>query len=253
MQGRGHGGIDADHKLQPFLLCPQPDQAHNVGQHGRRAVIRADDLHAARLEPGHVQNLVDGVQKELACDLNVMRVFTDFFADVLAQGALVEADDRVDGRADFVTHTGKEALLRTVQILDLLLLPLDDAVFLRVYLRDEGKERADESRHQQHREEGLCMLHGDGALGQKLRVQIRGKPAAAVDQDTQGKRNNPLPILRDKEHIDQRKRGDRRPAAVNAAGGEEGQRIDGEVEQPRNRRAEAHPTGLKREGDGHRE
>ena len=111
MQLRGKPGINLNAKVESLLPCLLPDHAHDVGKQRGGTVVAFQNLHAAGLELGHVQNLVDGMKQNPACDIDVACVFAHLVGDVGPERHLVKAYDRVYGRADLVAHAREEALL----------------------------------------------------------------------------------------------------------------------------------------------
>ena len=110
-------------------------------------------------------------------------------------------------------------LLRLIQFFDLLLLFLNDAVLRLIYFYNEGEQHAQQQRHQQDRQERLGVLRGHRMPDKHLRVEIGDQIAGPAGKDTDGHHRDAFPALRDQEYINQRERGDRRGAAVHAAGG----------------------------------
>ena len=91
-------------------------------------MVRLDqELHASRLELTHIKDIVDEVEQELTCRLDIDGVLNNFIADVFTEDHLVKSDDGVDRRSDLMAHVGEETVLRLVEHVDLLTL------FLRGY------------------------------------------------------------------------------------------------------------------------
>ena len=79
-----------------------------------------------------------------------------YFPDiVLAQDQLIEPNDRVDRRTDFMAHAGKEMVFRPVQLLNLLFLLLGDGVFLFIHPVQEHEDYAGEQPNHNHGKGGI--------------------------------------------------------------------------------------------------
>ena len=154
--------VNLDGKVEPLFLGLKPHHTCYIRQHVCGNVVCAILPDAARFKTRHIENLVYAVQQLLAGNLDIEGVLAHFVRYVLAQRHLVQTDDCVHRRANFVAHAREEAILRKVECFDFLLLTLYDAPFGVVNPSDEGEQRAEQQRYQRDGEERFHVLleHG---------------------------------------------------------------------------------------------
>ena len=95
--------------LQVFVPALAADNGVHLLQHPGEGELLAFDGHAARLDPAHVQNIVDDAQQVIGGSPDPGQVLLHLFAGGrFVHGNVVQADDGVHGRADLMAHIGQE-------------------------------------------------------------------------------------------------------------------------------------------------
>ena len=126
----GDGRVHMQPKVQPFVSGLDPDHIDNFRKKCACFVGNVDNFHFAGFDLGQIQNVVDERQQYFAGALNVPRVFRHILRDVTPQNDLVQSDDGIDGRTNFVAHAGEKMILRFVQLFDLFFLLPGQLIFL---------------------------------------------------------------------------------------------------------------------------
>ena len=121
-------------KLQALFSRLNPDHIDNLGKEGSCLIGDINDFHLPGFDLGDIQNVIDQRKQQFTGPLDVPCILRHFLGSLLPQNNLVQPDDRVNRRADLMAHAGKEVVLRPVQLLNLLFLPLGKGVFLFIHL-----------------------------------------------------------------------------------------------------------------------
>ena len=184
-----NAGIDIYTEIQTLFAGAVFGHAYKVKYHGPDIVGDRNDLHFSGFNLRHIQNVIDHRQKDLGGGLNIVRILRDILGNILAEDHLVQADDRIDRRADFMAHAGKEAVLHTVERFYFAAL-LQRLIHGFAKHRDlEAEHEAEHSPYDQDGEQrvhigrahGMCG-HKAGITGSKSIAQ-GGDQSAHSDQD----------------------------------------------------------------------
>ena len=84
------------------------------------------NLHIARLNLGHIQDIVDYLQKNFTRRLNVFSILCHLIRNILPQYHLIQPDNRIDRCPYLMAHAGKKSVLRLIQLLDFFFLSLGE-------------------------------------------------------------------------------------------------------------------------------
>ena len=107
-----HFGVDVDPDLDALLARGRRDVEHRPAHRLFGAEARVGQPFAAGLEPRHVENVADDMEQIFAAGQNVRAIVAIFLRsqrpEGLASHQLRESDDRVERRAQFMTHVGEE-------------------------------------------------------------------------------------------------------------------------------------------------
>ena len=213
----GNGRVHVQLELQALFLGLDPDHIDDLGEKRAGFIGDVDDLHLSGLDLGYVQRVVDQRQQQLAGALDIPRVLRNVLRNILPQDELVQPDDGIDGRADLVAHAGEEVVLRPVQLLDLLLLPLGEGVFLLIHPIQEHEQHAGEQSHHNH---------GKGGIQQRVLVEVRHGELREIEggavaehrlRHTQSEKYDSAPALQGDADVNKAEHKPLRHAAVKSA------------------------------------
>ena len=218
----GNGGIHMELKFQALFLGLDPNHVDDFRKEGPGLIGDVDNLHLSGFDFGDVQNVVNQGEQQLAGPLDIPGVLRYLRRDVLPQDDLIESDDRVDGRADLVAHAGKEVILRPVQLLDLLFLPLREGILLLVHPVQEHEQDAGEQPHHNHGKGGVKQCVVLRIRRGKGRIVKGGAVAKQRLRRTKSEKDRPAPSLQGDADVDEAEHKPLRHAAVKAACGKKG-------------------------------
>ena len=224
----GDGGVHVELELQALLLGLDPYHVDDLREEGPGLIGDVDALHLSGLDLGDVQDVVDEGQQQLAGPLDIPGVLRHLLGDVLPQDDLVEADDGVDRGADLVAHAGEEVVLRPVQLLDLLLLLLGEGVLLLIHPVEEHEQHAGQQPDHNHGEGGVKEGAGKGVLHHDVGVVVGDAVAEHGLRYAQAEKYVSAPPQQGDADIDEAQDKPLRHAAVKPAGGEKGDRKQGQ-------------------------
>ena len=109
-----------------FCAARPAIDAHRVGHDLLDVDLLEIQFDAAGLDLGHVENIVDDIEQELAAAFDVAAVFVVFRRAERAEHArfhdLGKSDDGIERRAQFVAHAGEERRFGPVGLLGACLL-----------------------------------------------------------------------------------------------------------------------------------
>ena len=164
--------INVHLKLQFFLVSTDPDQVHQIAEHGTDFILRRNDFHLARFNLRQIQNIINSRQKHLAGVLNIDGILGDFIGDVLPKDHLVQPDDGIDGCTDLMTHICEESVLGAGDLLDLLFLFLRQFPLFIIGLELNLHQNTDEAAHYHHGDKRIAETVGTAHRRHHLRALI---------------------------------------------------------------------------------
>ena len=147
---------------QSLFLCLQPVHAHDAGKHIPGPVGYRCHIQLSRLDLGHIQDIVDGMQKHLAGILDVRSILRHLIGDVFPQDHFIQTDNGIDGRPDLMAHTGEEPVLGRTHFLDLPLLLFGFFDQVRMHLAHEPEHHDDQGSHHEKGRPHIHVLTGSG-------------------------------------------------------------------------------------------
>ena len=221
----GHGRIHLQPEFQPLFPGLDPFHVHDLREELPGLIGHVHNLHFARLDFGQVKDIVDQGQQHLAGSLDVPGVLGHLVGNVPPQDHLVEADDRIDGRAYLMAHAGEEMVLRLVQLLDFFLLALGELVLLLVEIVLEQEQYACQEAHQYHGAGRVEISLGHGIGHHQIRIVVGQIVADDRLHYTQQKEHPFPPSLQGDADIDEAEHEPLRPPAVESASREEHHRV----------------------------
>ena len=216
--------VDVDAQLEPLVPGVDPHHGDDVRNHVAHRVVGKRELHLARFELGHVQDVVYQVQEHAAGRCDLAGVLGDLVRDVFAQNHLVQPDDRVHRRANLVAHAREEAVLGAVQLQDLLLLRRHDAALLMrdMQLEQEHDDCQDGGDDERRERVNVGRCHGE--LVDELGKHPGENIACEGDHDVAGEEEGSQPAPHGERDEHERYDAPVRGAGVNAAIVEERER-----------------------------
>ena len=151
VQAVGHFGVDLDMELEPLGLGPWAHHAGDRLDQLRQPVLRFHDAELARLDLREIEDVVDDGKQRGARRADAPRIASHCGVLRLPQDHLVQAQYRIDRRADLVAHAGEEFALGLAGLVRQLLL-LFQRLAAGGFLPRHDQVRA--RRQEDHQQEG---------------------------------------------------------------------------------------------------
>ena len=107
----GNRREDVIGKFQALLMGAESQPLHDVSEQVVKVELEAIKFQASRFYLGEIQDLVDDQEQGFGGELRGGEIFALLRREVGFQSELGHTDDAVQGRADLVTHIGKERAL----------------------------------------------------------------------------------------------------------------------------------------------
>ena len=120
-------------ELQIFLLHTHLHHIHKIMKQIHRFVFQRHNLHLFHFHLRQIQNVIDEIQQHLAGILNIPGIFHGFLFSALPENHFIQADNRIDGCTQFMTHTGKKAVFGIADTLQFFFLVQGNRTFNTEY------------------------------------------------------------------------------------------------------------------------
>ena len=113
-----HLAVDMALVIQPLLLALAAEHSVDGLQQAGEGELLIFQHKPAGLDAGHIQNIIDEVQKMLGRGVNLLQIGFGLFRRFgIVEGNVVQPDDGIHGGADFMAHVGEEGRLGPVGLL----------------------------------------------------------------------------------------------------------------------------------------